>query len=219
MIYNYLAILLLIAPGFVCRSIYSRLNFGGKRDKEGLEFIISSLLYGVWIYSLNYIILKNIFHYNLRSFDDLRLLFNKIDFVIKFSGLTVISCLVIAVIWSLLYPNISIIPVNAIRLITGKFPITKNTNVWDAVFQEKRQHHAVIIEKDGKEIGKGFIKNISWGINERREIYLDRKNIIDARPDLFDKFNGTYIDLENNLVIKEYDLTKANEALGQKHLH
>lgn len=195
MITDYVWILLLIAPGFACRSLYGYLNNGG-REEDGIRLILSSLFYSVWVLAMNYGFLYLTFH--IKTFAELQALFNNIIFVFYYLLITVISSVVLALFWNFVHPYLTISLLNVVRQGQEKCDISV-TPLWD-VFQEN-QNQAVVIRKDHQIIAKGIIKVFNSAYNKRRELLIVPSDLInDNYP--AEELKEIYVDCDNDLVIQ-----------------
>jgi hypothetical protein len=192
---DFVWILLLIAPGFACRSIYEHLNSGGQ-EEGSIRLFLSSLFYSVWVLTMNFGFLYLTFH--IKTFSEVRVLFNNIIFVFYYLFITVISCVVLALVWNFVHPYLTIGLLNAVRQGQEKCDISV-TPLWD-VFQEN-QNKAVIIQKGCQIIAKGIIKVFNSAYNRRRELLIiPSDQIKDNYP--AEELKVVYVDCDNDLVIQ-----------------
>ncbi len=205
------ALLLLVVPGFICQVIYERLN-KGRRLEDSFEKTVVALIYSVAILAVNAAVLYWVFR--VSTVKGIKLRFESVLFLLEYVAITAGSSLLVALIWNFVSPW-TVKPINWLRRRTGKEQIGHSETVWDEAFQDGR-NHAVLIEKDGKVLGKGFVKYMTYSHNKVREVYLDQEKVIDGRPELFGQFAGTYIDFTNGLTIREYDLSKAYSELQKR---
>jgi hypothetical protein len=192
---DYVWILLLIAPGFACRSIYEYLN-SGEREEDGIRLILSSLFYSVWVLAMNYGFLYLTFH--IRTFSEIQGYFNNILFVFYYLFITIISCMVVALIWNFIHPYLTVSLLNVVRQGQGK-PNISVTPLWD-VFQ-KNQNQAVIIQKEHQIIAKGIITVFNSAYNKRRELLIIPSDLIKDNYQAED-LKEVYVDCDNDLVIQ-----------------
>lgn len=192
---DYIWILLLIAPGFACRSIYELLNSGGP-EENGIRLILSSLFYSVWVLAMNlgFIYLT----FNIKTFSEIQALFNNIIFVFYYLIITIISCVVLALVWNYIYPYLMINLINVVRQGQGKSEISL-TPLWD-VFQEN-QNKAVIIRKGRQIIAKGLIKGFNSAYNKRREFLILPSDKINDNYSA-EELTKVYVDCDNDLIIQ-----------------
>jgi hypothetical protein len=195
MIIDYVWILLLVAPGFACRSICEYLNSGG-REEEGLRLILSSLLYSVWVLAMNYGFLYLTFH--IKTFSEMQALFNNIIFAFYYQLITIISCVVLALVWNFIHPFLTISLLNTVRQGQEKCDISV-TPLWN-VFQDNR-NQAVIIQKDSQIIAKGIIKVFNSAYNKRRELLIIPSDLIKDNYSA-EELKEVYVDCDNDLVIQ-----------------
>lgn len=193
---EYLGILLFIAPGFVCRGIYEYLN-GGGREEESFRLALSSLLCSVWILLLNYAMLYPAFHF--QTFSGLLVLFDNILFILCYLLITIISCIVVAVIWNFIHPSLTMRFINFVRKKQGKCEIAE-TPLWDVFLKDKRNTVA-IIRNEGRIIAKGMITRFSSAYNRRKELVIIPSDLVkDDYP--AEDLKGVYVDCDNKLVIQ-----------------
>jgi hypothetical protein len=192
---DYIWVLLLIAPGFACRSIYEYLNSGG-REENGIRLILSSLFYSIWVLAMNYGFLSVTFH--IKTFMEIQVLFNNILFVVYYLFITLISCVILALVWNFIHPYLTINFVNAVRHGQQK-PDISVTPLWD-VFQ-KNQNQAVVIWREGRLLAKGIITVFNSAYNTRRELLIIPSDKIDDNYRA-EELKEVYVDCDNNLVIQ-----------------
>jgi len=203
---QYIAMLLIIMPGFVSHKIYERLN-SDKRIENSFDKTVTALLYSTAIMVVNYNILNT--KYKFTTLVDIRNMFNNLNFIKNYITITIISCFFVAVIWNIIHPRLTTRMVNIVRWIERKSPVGAKDYVWDYIFNDKNLHEkAVMIEKNGNFIGRGYINCFSYDKNILKEIYINRIAFLEQNSDQYSKFKGIYIDNENNLIIKEYDLSE-----------
>jgi hypothetical protein len=208
---QYIALLLMILPGFAAHQIYERMNSGTKAE-DTFDKTAISLLYSVGVLGMNYFFIWLL--WGLTTISQIMNSFNRIGFILSYILITVASCLIVAVIWNFIYPRIPWV-LNLVRRIEKKPDIGEQETVWDHIFR-KTKYHAVSIERDGVEIVNGIISGFSFGHNTNKEFYIEQVGLIKKRPELFDEVKGVYIDCQNNLIIKEYDLKKAYSEMDSK---
>jgi|GEM_PF-1490093 len=211
---TYIALLLLIVPGFIAENIFELLNHS-KVSKTKLEEIIRALTYSVFILLGNYLVLQEYYIYYhkpiLSSINDLLIKLTYIGFTIKYILLTLMLSIILALLWNWLFPNVIKI-VNSIRKKQNKNEVNLSGTIFNRFFNDG-QIHAIKIEKDGKSYAQGFIQGQNTSDNKLQEVYLTKSNIITDRPDLINQFNGVYVNFEKDILIKEYDLTLLNLEL------
>jgi hypothetical protein len=96
--------------------------------------------------------------------------------------------------------------VNFIRIKLNRIEIDDKT-CWRKMFLDKPESHYVEIIKDGK-VYKGFTKWCSLS-DEEKEIVLYKPEELRDYPDFESKFRyikQTYINIEKNIVINDYDM-------------
>lgn len=196
-----LAICLLIAPGFMGWWFYKTLRRSRREITAcSLGSVYESILFGVWTCSVNLLLLR--VFYRICTVEDWVQCLNRLDFVLCVLGFTIISMFLALLIWEILF--FGFIPRMAERIARmHSLPIpSDHRTVLNAVFLNDNRPHAVLIEKDGKVIGRGLIKNLNCDNRKLKEVYLQK--ITDQLTDTL-KIRGTYINFETNITIREYE--------------
>jgi hypothetical protein len=198
----YVALLLLVVPGFISHIIYEKLNHD-KKVKDQLELTIKVMIYNIFILILNCVFLL------LFGISTIGLMMHRIGsllFLLGYTVITLFNCVLVGIAWNRFKPK-AIDFLNWIRVKEGKNRFTDTETVWANKFNDGKQH-GVLIERDGKEVAKGIVASISDSDGESKELYLEMVDFPDKRPEYFNKRKGVYFDLETNTKITEYDISK-----------
>lgn len=154
---TYIAILLLIVPGFIARKVYERLNCESKPNGD-FENTIISLIYSVFIIICSYFLLC-LLPFNVTCWEDIRLALNNPNYAIAYAIISIFLSIGVALIHNE-YRNDAIRWVNNIRKRDAKSELVANETVWNALFNDGDKH-TVLIEINGKEYAKGIIQRFS----------------------------------------------------------
>jgi hypothetical protein len=206
----YIALLLMIVPGFIAETIYRSLNRDIKYDST-LQETVTALMYNMPILAITCLVLIPIYKY--KNVADFKAQFNNIDFVLVYIIITLIISIAMGFLWNMFEPKVSNF-INSIRKNENKNEIENSEGVWDIVFNDGKQH-AILIEKDGRECTKGFIKKLSQPQN-LREMYVENADLMNSCKEYFSDVKGVYIDFDKNIKITEYDLTKLYNSMEIK---
>lgn len=203
---KYIAIMALIAPGFLVRKINEAFISKNKSSSD-LEKTIISLLYGVPILLINIFFLK--LYYKLNTISDILNCMGNIDFICKYTVITIVNTLIISIISIVLNKHSVIFIINKIRKIFEQPLVSVNQSPWEEFFCNlgKEDYNMPIeIIKNGKSIGKGFVTN--WDLDGRldKDIILDNSDGFDKAADagFIREVKRIYYDTKNNILIKEY---------------
>lgn len=202
---QYIAILLLIVPGFIIRIIKDIL-VPGDRIKSDFEKTVLALIYGIPVFLVNYIVLVN--KVKITTVSELIQKFNSLGFIVKFAlltlGVTMIMSLLISFIDSISMLKI----INFIRVKFGEHEIARGQSVWNTFWAEGHPYKAVEIYKGDKLITRGFRYKWTTNPDEDKEVVLEAGDIFDAHIDWFDVVDKTYYNINKDIMIKEYNLDK-----------
>lgn len=210
---QYLAMILIISPGFLVRSIHEDLTWN-RVVKSEFEKTIISLIYSVPVFTINFIVLYS--NFNIKTINELVKKFDSIDFILKYGLLTILSSMVFIIIWSIIYPNITFKIVNYIRVKRKFNTLDERPTAWEAFINDKQKFKVVRISKNGKEIGKGFVSKWNFQEGNEKELCLEKEKIFDLFPDLFDEVESTYYNIDKDLIISKYNLEKLNLLIKNK---
>lgn len=209
---QYLAMILIIAPGFLVRTIHEDLTWD-RVVKSDFEKTIISLIYSIPIFAINFLIL---WCYKIKTINELIEKFNSVSFIFKYAILTIVSSLVFIGVWSIIYPNIAFKIVNLIRDKRNLNIIDERPTAWDAFINDGQKFKAVRIVKSGKEIGKGFVSKWNFKDGNEKEICLEKEKVFDLFPNAFDEVESTYYNFDKDLIISKYNLEKLNLLIKDK---
>lgn len=196
---NYIALLLIVMPGYLSRLIYRHIS-DEVPDKDKFKIIMESLLYDVIILPLVYLII----HYITPDIDQIKMFFTIPQYIGMYAICALFLSIVVSVSWKYLKPKYNHI-VNYIRKARGLNEITLNQSVFTRAFNDGLTHW-VEVYKDDKLITRGLILHF-WDSNA--ELYVcDAEDCISPYLDIEGKvkqYKGVYVDYKHNIVIKEID--------------
>jgi hypothetical protein len=153
----YIALLLMIVPGFITRNIFSTLNTKSRAAFE-IDNIIISLIYSLFVTILNVICLLP--RYGIDSIETLYILFGSFRFILKYVAITLVNSLSLAYLWTIIW-SISKSPllavINYIRKQLGKNNVDSSSSFLDSL--SDGYQHVLKIDSNGK-TDYGFLEKI-----------------------------------------------------------
>lgn len=209
---EYIAILLLVAPGFLSKSLYDWINSGVKESSEFQRTIIA-IVNSIPILGLNLLVIYR--YTTIENIDQLLKNVKDIKMLLMYIFLTLVSTIIFTLIWSELHPRLTIKLVNKLRRGKGYSEIEEQRAVWDCMFNNDKENHAISISKNNVEVARGFVKSWSFPQNEEKEILLENKEIMDNNPECFEEEECIYYNLDKEILIKEYSLDKLHSKLDE----
>lgn len=201
---NYIALLLLIVPGFISMDIYEKLNYK-TINKDKFEKTIYSLIYSVFITLINYVVLTIFDGKKLTDIKNISAQFSSVSFVIVYILNTILISIYIGYIWSLLNPLFNLF-INKTRRYYGKNIIPNSPSVFCEHFNDK-QSHLIKIESNGEFMGTGFIDEFNIENDILKEITLIEGSAV---PDIvLNTLPVKYTYFDSKYKIIEYDIDSA----------
>ncbi|TCL72340.1 hypothetical protein EDC14_100650 [Hydrogenispora ethanolica] len=219
---NYIALLLLIIPGFIARSVFECLTYEMKKESEQ-GVLITSLIYNIFILFLNYLLG---FIFGLINNDELINIskrFSSISFVMVYIGITLLNSFLVAWLWYRLSPK-AVEFINSIRKSERKNKISPTESVLSSLFNNN-ERQLITIEKNREIIASGIVKKIGISNGEIKELWLvggkNFDSIRNKQKILFNEIKGTYVNLDNDIIITEYkiDIEKLKANIKNKNTH
>lgn len=212
---EYIAIILMILPGFLVRKI-KEIFRPTYEIKSELEKTIISLVYSLPILFINLVFLL-IFKYTY-SIAELIKMFDDVFFIILYFIITFISTSIVTISIICIKPEKKMNIINKIREVNGEPKITNSTSPWED-FLKNGEEKPVEVLRDNKVIAKGFVKH--WDLDGRQDkdiVLVHTQDMID-NSECFTEIKGEYIDLKNNIVIREYyfDTSKIKKYTDQSN--
>ena len=198
---NYIALLLLIVPGFIARKIYKQTN-NVREDlsqfEETLYCLATSLVIGIislWVAGA----------YFTNDISTIKGLFGNITFIRNYA----LTCLLISIpVGFLIYASLRIYN-KVINVARGnnKGQVVLSTTVFDERFNDGN-YHFVEVYKDDKLLGRGMLND---RIEKYKELYLidsekAYKELLQSYEVEKFPYKGIYIDGKSGIVIKEINL-------------
>ena len=187
---TYIAILLLIVPGFISIIIFEKLYYPITKKFE-LELITRSLIFSVFVVLLNYITL---ILFNGLSIEENNIsnLFSSVKFVILYGLVTITWSVYLGYIWGKLSFILNKIT-NYHKKLYGK-TLLNECCVFDSIFDDGKMH-LVKVEHDNK-IEIGFQDRFRVEEDELKEYSVTRSkdamNLIENQDIKNTYINGTY---------------------------
>ena len=207
---TYIAILLLVVPGFIAINIFEKLNYQ-KRRRDSFETTTKALIFSVFIIILNYLVFR-FFDKSNMSAQNIRMLFTSTDFIIQYAIITILNSILVGYLWSII-GSVFYIIINKLRLLEGQTKIN-GFSVFESYY-ENNQEHLLRVEQ-GRKTRVGFLEKFSFDDGKISEISLIReheaKEIVD-KISLKEKFS--YINGE--LTLTEYNIDDVRPNNHNKH--
>lgn len=204
---NYIALLLLVVPGFISRKIYGYL-VDLQPTKDNFEETTYSLIFSAFNILGIYIIFYFVSWYegNVELLTKANIInsFNNPRIVAIYAVMAFLSSVLIAFIWKMLYPYY-IKFINYFRKKSGQNELSMSDSVFYDSFNDGKMHWVEIC-KDGKVLARGVIVRMD---KENGEYYLldaegNFQQVTDTEGKIR-KYKGYYFDAKNNIFIREVD--------------
>lgn len=221
------AVIFLI-PGFMVQEFDSRLYSKEHGDDFEIEKVINALILSL-VSVLVTIGILNIFNIeNIKSINDLTEKIGEFDFIFKYIAIVLISIPITEVIY-VLYGKIMLKFVNIFYKLQGREIIEREQKTgWEFLFENKDinvNDYCVEIVKNGNTITRGFIDGYSSASRKNKELTFKTTNEFDEffkadenKPTdekMFSKIDFEHYDINNDLLIKFYNLEKLNAYLDE----
>lgn len=205
-------ILIFILPGIIAEKI--SYYFDIPDDKKRSEFgdIVNGILLSMPIVSITFLII-----FLIKGFKTIQQYINKfndVKYLFLFVALILFISIVMGIFKGLISKPITDL-INKFRDKIGKIKIDNET-CWRKMFLDDTESHYLEITINGKE-HKGFTKYCSLP-NESKSMVLYIPEELDDYPEYIDKIKKvrqTYIDLEKNIVIKDYDIKEYKAFINE----
>lgn len=201
---TYIALLLLVVPGFISKNLYEKLNNQNKPSDQ-FEATISALTYNIFITLVNYFILVLLGILSTTEFDGIKSKFFSVEFVVQYIIITLFTSIIIALIWDLICPYATFF-MNYYRRKREKNAYLSAKSILLSQFDDGKQH-IISIEKDGEQLGLGSLKAIGES-NSKKELFLTEidefKQLQEIKPELIKRVKGIYFDFDSKIKITEY---------------
>lgn len=224
---NIIAILLFIVPGVIAQKVSNRMDMPSENKTSDLGELINGILASLPIITISGLILRSEYKYNTLS--EIIEKLNDLTFIAWFAGLSLFFALLFGTLIGV-YKDQIIKVVNFIRAkffnrikiddkscwrkafldIEGNKKCGKNKSGKDNYGDEDAKYLEVIIDEVPY---KGIMGSASLP-NEEKEIILHTPKEWSYCPGIENYFNRVkkvYINLEKNIVIKDYDMSDYNE--------
>lgn len=198
---NYIALLLLVAPGFMAYTVGEKLG-DNEEMPNNLMLTLRVLVYSVFVLLLNYIVIAALLP--LEKVADIQNLFRSASFVVRYILLTLVSSITVGATWGCIRRYFYEI-VNLARLRMGRTRLNERT-VFNSTFDDGN-FHVVKIEKDGKETF-GAISSI--GDNGKHELKVvdcsEWEANIAENPETYRDIKCVYYDFDKGYKITEFNI-------------
>lgn len=204
---KYISLLLFVIPGFLARVLISK--FDNKDEiKSELEKTLIALLYSLPIWVISILILKCF--KNINSIEELKNSFLNINFILQYTAITIGSTIIFVIIALVYILKIEYKLTNRIRKIIKLPMIAEHNNGWKEFFKGG-SGRVIGIYKGAEERAKGILKNNSMNNDKRSEIILEEVDLISEMSEYYKKVENIYIDLEKDIIIKEFKFEEKEE--------
>ncbi|WP_024834142.1 hypothetical protein [Ruminiclostridium josui] len=202
---NVVAILLFILPGILAEKISYKIDFPSGRKRNDFIELINGVALSFPILFIVAIIVH--FAYDLNELPKYVTAMNNINFLFVFTGITLIISVLVGIIAGLLKSPLTEL-INLVRVNCLHKMKTDSSSCWEKFLLSNNESKFLEITINGKPI-KGFAKHYLLP-DEEKSIVLETPDVLyyydDYDPErLFTKVINTYVDIEKNIVIKDYD--------------
>lgn len=221
---TYIALLLMIVPGFIAREIYKNLSSEDQKETN-LSEIVYSLIFSIFIILLNYIFIKLFGNLkfigvakntNQNTLTGITNLFQSISFIIFYIVITIVHSIFIGYMWNIIYP-FYLKAINFILENNGGNELTGNSSLLSHLDDGKEHILEITTYKDGKENTKmGFSHDIEITDGKLTGISLIKEEKLNEK-DLSEYQKETYIDFQN-LSYKITEFYKESEFCNETKL-
>lgn len=204
---DFIVILLFIIPGVIAEKISSSMDLPSSRKRSEFQDVVVGIILSLPIVGISGLIMCFIYwDWNISS---LYCRFDSVQFLVIFTIISLLFALVFGVTKGLSNDWFTK-KVNTIREKNEKIEIDSKS-CWRKLFLDDAESHYVEVIINTQSLS-GFTKWYSLP-NEDKEIVLHEPESLEHYPDykkLFKKIAFTYVNIEKNIVIKDYDMTEYN---------
>lgn len=208
---NYIAMLLVVAPGFIARNIYERLN-SGEKEKSDFRRTVIALLHSIPIVVISLVVVVSLTE--IETIPQLMKSMEEIRSMLKYTALMLMVTALYVTLLSIVHPKYTTMLANFIRKYRGLSEVSQEDDAWNIMFNNN-ESQPVAIFKDGKQIACGLVKNWNHADNEEKELILEGEWIEEHLDE--DDVTRTYYSLDKDILIKEYSLEELHSKLKQKN--
>lgn len=198
---NFLAIVLMIMPGFIVRKIEEETKTR-KEIKSEAEKTIISLIYSFPVLILNLFVL--IYIVKLNDIDEIINSFKDLEFVLGYAILTIFTIFITTLAIIFIETKLKMKLINFFRKERGEPEKTNSISPWEDFFKEGTNEMPVKILKNDKIIAQGFVKHWDLDGKSERDIVLVNVQDMINNEVCFTKIKREYVDYKNDLVIQEF---------------
>lgn len=211
-----IVILLFIIPGAIAEKVSYSMDMPSGEKRTEFKELLNGILWSLPIITVVSPIMCLL--YEINNISCFTSKFNDIFFVAIFSGISLLLALLIGFFRGFFADDITLL-INWFRGVKKRIPID-NKSCWQKIFLDNPDCHFVQILKDGVSI-EGFTQWYSLP-DEEKEIVIYTPDYLQEDPyykDYRDNFNlikQTYINIEKNIVINDYDMENYYSWLQKK---
>lgn len=195
---TYLALLLLIMPGYVAKTVNGHLC-DNINTNDKFRLTMEALMYDAIIIPIVY----GLLHLWTVDIDNVELFFSNMGNTMAYGVCAIGISVMVGILWGWLLPYYQK-AVNCIRDRDGGNAITIGKSVYDIYFNDG-EVHLVEVYKDEKLLGRGYIYQMYF---DNKEILLEEAEEVFAGLQKLGKkpYGNVYVDFGNNLTIKEINM-------------
>lgn len=205
---NIIVILLFIIPGIIAERISNRMDMPSSNARSEFGELINGILFSLPIIAISSLIINESCKFS--TVNEFIESFKQVEFLIRFTLLAVFFAVVTGVLIGLSKDKV----INLINYIRGKAfkkIAIDDKSCWRKAFLEDKEPRYLEITYNGQ-VYEGFADCYSLP-NEEKEIILYIPENWEDNPELKEsikRVKKTYINLEKNIVIKDYDIIEHN---------
>lgn len=214
---NVVTILLFILPGVLAMKVIQMLGFPSENEPSDFLKTVNGIMVSLPILFIN--ILLFTLAKEVETVEEFRRLFDNLTFVGSFIFSITLTSVILGYLSSRTKrPRLKLL--NIIRKYLGKMESNKGS-CWQKFSIERNESRFFEVIINGQS-SKGFAGDYS-AANETMSLILETDSSLylydDYDPEiLFTKVIGTYIDIERNVVIKDYDMSEYYKWIESKEV-
>jgi hypothetical protein len=201
-----IGLLLFILPGILSEKISYRMDMPTNEKRSEFREIVNGFLLSLPIIAITWAVLS--IWYSYETLNEYITAFNNVTYLLLFVLVVFIVSILLGFLKGLFFSKMFTWVTNIIRNSLNRIAID-NKSCWGKLFLEENKSRYLKIIKDDK-VHEGFSKYYSLP-NEEREIVLEIPEVLYEYPEYKTKFTkiiNTYVDIEKNIIIEDYDTTE-----------
>lgn len=231
--------IIFFAPGFIYNHAKRRIFPRTLRSISDFELTVNSIINSTVILFINIILIRYLYNpfavyfkwskeITINNIENLQTYLGNVNFFIAYFILTIIVCIVYAIVNQLFIRKIIDFFINKKRVLFGETEESDFSSVWDEIFENKNNSLSdkyIEIKKDGETITQGLIK-LYPNPNARKEFLLmeteefkaflenDKELKRQGKEPIFDVIDDEYYDFETGTLIKFYSSDKLKQYIN-----